>query len=62
MNTTLSAGETEWRHVPAKVFDSIRDSELESNEIDESDWQYEKNDEQGTSTFRGIVIDLRAEP
>jgi hypothetical protein len=32
-----------------------------SNEIDESDPQSEKHDEQRTSTFRGIVIDLRAE-
>jgi hypothetical protein len=32
-----------------------------SNEIDESDSQYKKHDEQIISTFRGIVIDLRAE-
>jgi hypothetical protein len=29
-----------------------------SNEIDESDLQYEKHNEQRTSAFRGIVIDL----
>jgi hypothetical protein len=28
-----------------------------SNEIDESDLQYEKHDEQRISTFRGMVID-----
>jgi hypothetical protein len=33
----------------------IRDSD--SNEIDESDSQYEKHDEQRSSTFRGIMID-----
>jgi hypothetical protein len=32
------------------------------NEIDENDRQYEKHDEQRISTFRGIVIDSRAEP
>jgi hypothetical protein len=36
--------------------------ELFSNEIDESDRQFEKHDEQRISTFRGIVIDLGAEP
>jgi hypothetical protein len=29
-----------------------------SNEIDENDWQYEKQNEQRASIFRGIVIDL----
>jgi hypothetical protein len=33
-----------------------------SNEIDESDPQYEKHDEQRISIFRGIVIDLIPEP
>jgi hypothetical protein len=32
-----------------------------SNEIDESDLQFEKHDEQRISMFRGIVIDLRVE-
>jgi hypothetical protein len=32
-----------------------------SNEIDESDPQFTKQNEQRISTFRGIVIDLRAE-
>jgi hypothetical protein len=31
------------------------------NEIDESDLQFEKHDEQRMSTFRGIVIDSRPE-
>jgi hypothetical protein len=31
-----------------------------SNEIDESDLQHEKHDEQRISTSRGILIDLRA--
>jgi hypothetical protein len=39
MNRTLFGSETEWRHVPAKAVDSIRDNELDSNKIDESDWQ-----------------------
>jgi hypothetical protein len=37
MNTTLSGSEMEWRYVPEKAVDSIRDSELDWNEIDESD-------------------------
>jgi heat shock protein HspQ len=61
MNTTLSGSKTKSRVVPAKAVDSIRDSELDSNEIDESDLQNEKHDEQRISTFRGIVIDLRPE-
>jgi hypothetical protein len=32
-----------------------------SNEIDNSEVQYEKDDEQRMSTLRGIVIDLRAQ-
>jgi hypothetical protein len=38
-----------------------RSRESDSNEIDESDLQDEKHDEQRTSTHRGIVIVLRAE-
>jgi hypothetical protein len=37
----------------------LRGSESSSNEINESDLQSEKYDEQRTFTFRGIVIDLR---
>jgi hypothetical protein len=33
-----------------------------SNEIDESEWQYEKHEEQRISTSQGIVIDLKPEP
>jgi hypothetical protein len=36
-------------------------SESVSNEIDESDMQYEKHDEQRIWTWRGIVIELREE-
>jgi hypothetical protein len=36
-------------------------SESVSNEIDESDLQDEKHDEQRIWTWRGIVIDLREE-
>jgi hypothetical protein len=44
------------------AFDSMRVSRKSfSNEIDESDLQDEKQNEQRTSTPRGIVIDLRAE-
>jgi hypothetical protein len=56
MNTTLSGSKTKSRRVPAKAADSIRDSELDSNEIDESDSQYEKHDEQRISILKGIVI------
>jgi hypothetical protein len=41
MNATLSGSETERGHVPAKVIDSIRDSEFDWNETDESDQQCE---------------------
>jgi hypothetical protein len=61
MNRTLSGSKTKSRRVPVKAADSIRDSELDSNETDESDSQCEKHDEQRISTPRGIVIDLRAE-
>jgi hypothetical protein len=59
MNTTLSGRKTKSRRVPTKAVDSIRDSEFDSNEIDESDLQFKKHDEQRISTSRGIVIDLR---
>jgi hypothetical protein len=36
-------------------------SELVSNEIDESDSQHEKHSEQMIWTWRGIVIDVREE-
>jgi hypothetical protein len=40
------------------AFDSIRvNREFDSNEIDESDRQAEKHEEQRISTFRGIMID-----
>jgi hypothetical protein len=61
MNTTPSGSKTKSRPVPAKAADSIRNTDVESNEIDESELQYEKHDEQRISTARGIVIDLRAE-
>jgi hypothetical protein len=61
MNTTLSGSKTKLTRVPAKTADSIRDTDVESNQIDESDLQFAKHDEQRTSTLRGIVIDLRAE-
>jgi hypothetical protein len=35
--------------------------ESDSNEIDKSDMQNKKHDEERTSTHRGIVIDLTAE-
>jgi hypothetical protein len=38
--------------VPAKVVDSIRDSELDSNEIDESNLQFKKHDEQRISILK----------
>jgi hypothetical protein len=41
-----------------KAVDSIHANlESDSNEIDESDSQSEKHDEQRISTFRGIMID-----
>jgi hypothetical protein len=36
-------------------------SDSVSNEIDKSDWQDEKHDEQRNWTWRGIVIELREE-
>jgi hypothetical protein len=40
------------------AFDSIRvNRELDSNEIDESEQQYEKHSEQRISTLDGIIID-----
>jgi hypothetical protein len=61
MNTTLSGSKTKLRCVPAKAADSIRDTDSESNEIDESELQCKKHDEEIISTPRGIVIDLRVE-
>jgi hypothetical protein len=61
MNTTPSGSKTKSRRVPTNAADSIRDSELDSNKTDESNLQYEKHDDQRTSTLRGIVIDLRPE-
>jgi hypothetical protein len=52
MNTTLSGSKTKLRLVPAKAADSIRDTEVESNDIDESEMQFEKHDEQRISTPR----------
>jgi hypothetical protein len=50
------------RAEPRNAFESMRFSrESFSNEIDESDTQYKKHNEQRISTFRGIVIDLRVE-
>jgi hypothetical protein len=37
MNITLSGSKTKLRHVPAKAADSIRDTELDPNKLDESD-------------------------
>jgi hypothetical protein len=61
MNTTLSGSKTKSSRVPAKAADSIRETDVESNESNEGDPQYEKHDEQRISTCPGIVIDLRAE-
>jgi hypothetical protein len=55
MNTTLSGSKTKSRSVPAKAVDSICDSELDSNEIDESDLQFKKHDEQRISILKGII-------
>jgi hypothetical protein len=44
---------------PRNVSDSMRFSrESFSNEIDESDSQFEKHDEQRDSAFRGMMIDV----
>jgi hypothetical protein len=48
--------------VAAKAPTSMRvNSEFISNEIDESEVQDDKDDEQRIWTWRGIVIDLREE-
>jgi hypothetical protein len=47
MNETVTGTTTKERYVPAKAPASIRvNSESVSNDIDESDSQYEKHDEQ----------------
>jgi hypothetical protein len=53
MESTLIGSED-----PYNADDSIRvNRELDSNEIDESDLQFEKHNEQRISTFDGIKID-----
>jgi hypothetical protein len=61
MSTRLSGSQTRFGRVRAKAVDSIRDKELDRNDIDESDLQFEKRDKQRISTHRGIVIDLTSE-
>jgi hypothetical protein len=61
MSTRLSGSQTRFGHVRAKAVDSIRDKELDRNEIGESDLLFEKRDKQRMSTHRGIVIDLSSE-
>jgi hypothetical protein len=51
MNTTLSGSKTKLRRVPPKAADSIRVTEVESNE---TDLQFEKHDEQRISIWFGI--------
>jgi hypothetical protein len=58
MNTILSGSKTKSRCVPANAADSIRDSELDSKKIDESDAQHEKHDEQRISISQGIATSL----
>jgi hypothetical protein len=55
MNRTVSGSKTKSKRAPAKTVDSIRFSELDSNEIDKSDVQYEKHEEQRTSMLNGII-------
>jgi hypothetical protein len=50
MNRTLSGSTTESRRVLVNALDSIRNNELDWNEIDESACQFAKHDEQKTST------------
>jgi hypothetical protein len=47
MNERFDGTTTQWRRVPVNAPSSMRaSSESVSNEIDESDWQFEKHDEQ----------------
>jgi hypothetical protein len=55
MNMTFSRSKTKSRRVPAKALDSIRNIEFDSNEIDESDLQFKKHDEQRNAVLKGIV-------
>jgi hypothetical protein len=62
MSEILSGTTTKDRLVPAQASVSMCvNSESVSNEIDESDSQYEKYSEQRISTRRGIVTDSREE-
>jgi hypothetical protein len=61
MNTTLPGSKTKSRHVLAKAGDSIRDTEVESNEIDESDRQHKKHDAKRIAILLGIVT-LSSQP
>jgi hypothetical protein len=57
MNKTVQ-GRTIEHGTPSKACDSIRFNwEFDSNEIDKSDSQSEKHDEQRISTLHGIKID-----
>ena len=61
-NSTFWGIVIDLREESVNAFDSMRvNSEFVSNEIDESDLQYEKHFEQIIWTWRGIVIDLREE-
>jgi hypothetical protein len=58
MNWTFRGIENEWSEEPPNVSDSNRVTrEFDSNDIDESEKQYEKHDDPTISTFRGIEID-----
>jgi hypothetical protein len=59
MNEVFSGTTTDDKDVEQKAWAPIRtNSEFVSNEIDESELQHEKHDEQITWTWQGIVIDL----
>jgi hypothetical protein len=61
MKTILSGSKTKSRFVLAKADDSMCVRELDSNEIDESDLQDEKHDEQTISILLGILT-LESQP
>jgi hypothetical protein len=58
MNWTLRGIRIDWSDEDENAYDSIRvNCELDSNEIDESDSQYEKHEEPRIWTVEGIIID-----
>jgi hypothetical protein len=62
MNTILSGSKTKSRNVLTKVINSIRDSEVDSSEIDESEYHLvNKYMHQSSEAFLGLGDECRRE-